>query len=660
MKTLPLLAVLVCLTPVCPGQITPAENGPVGRSFIPDTRVDASSLKGWTTLGSAQWSTQDGEFVGSAKTGSGLLVLDHGYQDVGIHTMFKVVGGEIGFVFRLETTPQGMKGVMVSIKDDQVASYGMTFDSQGKELSRERLRAAGSIVRMAPLANPNAATARRGGGAGRGRGGAGRGGARGGSSPSPLVRPSTAIRPGEWNQIEMFLDLNIIRSFVNDGGETAGGAADEIAGKFGPIALFVGPGAEARFKDLGYKDLADRSMPAEKTGDRFTAQRINDMYYSWGCAAADFNRDGNLDIVAGPYIYYGPDFTHFREVYPAVPFNPSREFTDVNCQYTFDFNGDGWPDILTGPPKAFLYINPKGESRRWDKFEVISSIQTEITVFRDIDGSGVPALIYGADGELRYAKPDMANPTKPWVAHAISERGMSMAHGIGVGDINGDGKMDVVNANGWWEQPAEGPDHGPWKYHPEAFGRYGHRSGGVGGAVMAVYDVNGDGLNDVVTSLNAHGFGLAWFEQKRDAAGKISFIRHMIADDYSTKNAGDVTFSEQHGSTFADIDGDGIPDFIVGKRYFSHLDDFFDPDPYGAPVLYVYRTVRNPKAPGGAEFVPELIHNRSGAGSDILAVDLKKDGKIDIVTSTDRGTFIFWNKGSPAKPSAQATAAPKP
>jgi hypothetical protein len=132
--------------------------------------------------------------------------------------------------------------------------------------------------------------------------------------------------------------------------------------------------------------------------------------------------------------------------------------------------------------------------------------------------------------------------------------------------------------------------------------------------------------------------------------GKISFVRHMIADDFSTKNAGDVTFSEMHGSTFADIDGDGIPDFIVGKRYWSHVDGWLDPDAYGPPVLYVYRTVRNPKAPGGAEFVPELVHNRSGAGSDVLAADLNGDGAVDIVTSTDRGTFIFWNTAPAAKP----------
>ena len=85
---------------------------------------------------------------------------------------------------------------------------------------------------------------------------------------------------------------------------------------------------------------------------------------------------------------------------------------------------------------------------------------------------------------------------------------------------------------------------------------------------MEVFDVNGDGLADVVTSLNAHGWGLAWFEQKRDAQGNISFVRHMVMDDFSTKNSGDVTFSELHGSGVGDINGDGIPDFITGKRWY--------------------------------------------------------------------------------------------
>ncbi len=234
--------------------------------------------------------------------------------------------------------------------------------------------------------------------------------------------------------------------------------------------------------------------------------------------------------------------------------------------------------------------------------------------------------------------------------HTISEPGLAYAHSLGAGDVNGDGRVDILQTAGWWEQPPAGANQGTWIYHPEAFGRWG-RSEGAGGAELCVYDVNGDKLNDVVAGLNAHGFGIAWFEQKRDKDGRISFERHMIIDDYSTKNAGDVAISEMHASLAADIDGDGVLDYVTGKRSFSHLDGYTDADPYGAPVLYWFRTVRNPKAPGGAEFVPELIHNRSGVGSQFSAADLNKDGAMDIVTSSVRGTFIFWGqkRAAPAR-----------
>ena len=164
---------------------------------------------------------------------------------------------------------------------------------------------------------------------------------------------------------------------------------------------------------------------------------------------------------------------------------------------------------------------------------------------------------------------------------------------------------------------------------------------------MGVYDVNGDGLNDVVTSLQAHGWGIAWFEQKRSKSGEISFVKHIIMGRTPAESAGGVVFTEPHGSTIADVDGDGIPDFVVGKRLWSHLDDYFDPDPYGPAVLYWYKTVRDPKAPGGARFVPELIHNRSGVGSDVLARDLNGDGAVDIITCVRSGTYVFW--GTPHK-----------
>ena len=159
---------------------------------------------------------------------------------------------------------------------------------------------------------------------------------------------------------------------------------------------------------------------------------------------------------------------------------------------------------------------------------------------------------------------------------------------------------------------------------------------------MVVYDVNGDGLNDVVTTLEAHGWGIAWFEQKRDADGAITFVQHMITDDLTNRSPDNIAFSEAHGATMADMNGDGIPDFVVGKRVYSHQESYVDPDPYGPAVLYWLKTVRDKKAPGGARFEPEMIHNRSGAGSTLLATDLNKDGVTDVVTSTNRGTFIFW------------------
>lgn len=634
------------------------------QTFIPDHTFTGSKLTGWHVVGDADWQAKDGEITGKAKPGSkgGWLVLDSSYQDIGFHALFKYDGDSserTGILFRVEKTKDGgMKGVLMSIAGGgDVAPYFVTLDPQGNELTRKKLRHAGGIYyRVAPpVGNQTMFT----------------GGFRWSRIPAPsregeppgsaepksavyfpFKSPNTDLLSDEWNQIEVFLDEDVIRGFLNDGKEIGGAVEQDEGGLngYGPIALYVGGKGKIQFKDVMWKDIAMKVTPRTHASPNFEVQDLNDMYYSWGASAGDFNRDGLTDVVAGPYIYYAPQFTKRREIYPAISVSPSKEFTPVNAQYVFDFNGDGWPDVLRSPGGAELYINPQGKSRRWESFKVLPSVESEITDFRDIDGDGKPELIYaaggsnGAGGTVRYAKFDPSDPTKPWKEFIVSEKGYGIAHGIGTGDINGDGKVDILDAFGWWEQPKSLTEVKLWKYHPVAFSRFGKRNSHVGGALMAVYDVNGDGLNDVVTSLNAHGFGLAWFEQHRNKNGKITFTRHMVSDDYSAKNAGGVTFSQQHGSTFADMDGDGIPDFIVGKRNFTHLDNYYDPNPYGPSVIYWYQTVRNPKAPGGAELVPHLIYNRSGSGASIDAVDLNKDGAVDIVTSTDLGSFIFWNK----------------
>jgi hypothetical protein len=607
-----------------------------GPSFHPEATFTGSSLTGWHTLGEAEWRAENGELTGTAKNAAGgWLILDHPYQDIGLDLDFMCKGAcDSGVLFRMQKTANGTKGVYVPLTGSDMTFSSVTLDGQGRIVERSELRRGGGQMRIAPPANPNAAPPRRPPD-------------RTSTVKLPFELPDNSLRADDWNHVEVMFDANILRKILNDGREV--GAVSDDDG-YGQIALYVGGSGEARFKNIAYKDITLKDRQPEETSSRFRKQKLNDFYYSFAAAAGDFNHDGIEDVVSGPYIYYGPDYTKSREIYLAHTWDVSTQYAfDDWMEFAGDFTGDGWDDVMTCtfpnpgyPMGCYLYVNPKGENRRWDKFKVISEFQTEIAVLRDVDGDGKPELVYGGDGQVRYAKPDPANPTGPWIVTNVSEKGYETAHGIGVGDINGDGRMDIVNAYGWWEQPPAGSKQETWTYHPEVFGRFGR--GIMGGSQMAVYDVNGDGLNDVVTVLNAHGWGMAWFEQKRDAAGNISFVKHMVMDDFSTKNAGDVVFSEPHGTTFADVDGDGIPDFIVGKRYWSHRDDYLDPDPYGMPVLYWYKTVRDKSAPGGAKLVPELIDNRSGTGSDALAIDLNKDGAIDIVTATRFGTTIFWGK----------------
>ncbi len=393
-----------------------------GLTFIPDSTFQGSSLSGWHPVGDASWHAQAGEITGTVAPGSagGWLFLDQSYQDVGFHAQFRCTGGcQAGVLIRSEKTPEGYKGIFISLNEDNVPSYDVTLDAQGKELHRERLRSIGGLTRVAPPPNPTAAEGRGGGG----RGGAGRGAGGGrGANPVvlPITRPASILKPGDWNQIEIFLDANIVRSHLNNANTTAG-VSDHAEEGFGPLALFVGGGGEVRFKEIAFKDVGMKSTPAETVSPNFRMQRISDMSYSWSAAAADFNHDGVMDVVAGPYIYYGPDFTKSREIFLATTYSPSSQLPATSSQYAYDFNGDGWPDILIAAGRPTLYINPKGESRRWQKYVVLPNVQSEVTVLRDVDGDGRPELVFGAENTVRYAKFDPADPTKPWTVHSVSE-----------------------------------------------------------------------------------------------------------------------------------------------------------------------------------------------------------------------------------------------
>jgi hypothetical protein len=599
-------------------------------------------------LGSAKWRAENGEIIATPQgPDGGWLVLDKGYQDVKFYTEFRCTGAcDAGVLLRAEKTPEGAwKGTYISLSGEG-GSYDLALSTDGKELNRTALpRATAQFARMASgtwnngaaqvpgFARPTMTLAEQQEAASKPAAtAAGRAGGRGG-----LVPPRPELKTGEWNTLDVIVDTDMVWTTLNGRRGLNSATSDRMMG-YGPIALRVAGTGEVRFRDIAIKDLNRKTEPAEQVSSHFRMQELNDFFYSWGASAGDINHDGIPDVIAGPFYFVGPDYTERHEFTAARSYSASNNFPEGMTYFAYDYTGDGWQDIICVDSRPiFLYVNPKGESRRWDRYNVVPSATSEIEVFGDVDGDGKPEIVFtGPNAVMAYAKPDPANPTGVWKTHNISEPGLAAPHGMGIGDVNGDGRMDVVNSRGWWEQPASGPSETLWKFHPAQFGN--------GGAEMGIYDVNGDGLNDVVTAISAHGWGLAWFEQKRSSQGEISFVRHDIMGDLSTKNAGGVAFSEPHGAAFADMDGDGVPDMVVGKRLYSHLESHLDPDPYGPAVLYWYRTVRNPKAEGGAEFVPELIHNRSGVGSQFVLTDLNGDGAPDIVISCVKGTFVFWNE----------------
>src|SRR5262245_12507577 len=116
-----------------------------GPTFRPDVVFKGSTLTGWAPLGDAEWKAQNGEIIGTPKQpGGGWLVLDKSFQDVAVFSNVTCTGGcKAGILLRAEKTPEGMKGVYVSLTEGDLLSYAVTLDAQGKETGRTQLASAG-------------------------------------------------------------------------------------------------------------------------------------------------------------------------------------------------------------------------------------------------------------------------------------------------------------------------------------------------------------------------------------------------------------------------------------------------------------------------------------------------------------------------------------
>lgn len=399
---------------------------------------------------------------------------------------------------------------------------------------------------------------------------------------------------------------------------------------------------------LGLLVVSLSAQAADRQLHTFERQQLMDRYYSEGINAADINGDGNMDVIHGPFWFAGPNFKKENIIYQTPPQN-REAYANNFFSWPYDFNKDGRVDVLTagfpGTP-AYVYENPgpEGLDKPWPKHQVFDWVSNESPHFVNLVGEDPPELVCTRDGQFVYVEVNPANGFEPWNFYPLSEKiaPTKFGHGLGVGDVNKDGRLDVLMKDGWLEQP-EDLTQGFWDLHKAGFAQ-------SGGAEMYACDVDGDGDNDVITSLAAHEYGLAWHEQTPQG-----FKEHLIMGDRPGLNKYGVYFSELHSVQLADMDGDGLKDIVTGKTYWSHHKKSHGWD--AGAVVYWFKLVRGKD---GVDWLPMKADDESGIGRQIIVKDVNGDKLPDILAGGMKGAHVLLHRVKSVSEEEWLAAQPQP
>jgi len=371
--------------------------------------------------------------------------------------------------------------------------------------------------------------------------------------------------------------------------------------------------------------ICSASLWAQKTSPlKFRKQMIaSESFESVG--VADINGDNVPDIMSGSFWYEGPDFLVSHYIGPVTRFN---EFYNDFSTIPMEVNGDGRIDFITGGlNKPICWIENPGKDTEWIRHEFGDSFFVETTRIWDIDGDGFEEIVPNSPGNplIYYAAEKNTTRRPPWkfIKTKIAD---TQGHGLGFGDINGDGVGDFVLSDGWLEAPSKNPKNKKptteWVMHKEF-------TLGKASVPIIVADVNKDKLADFIVG-NAHGYGLDWYEQKKKGR-KRSWIKHPI-DPYQ---------AQYHTMEWVDIDNDGEKELVTGKRYRAHSGhDAGDNDP---PGLYYFKWNGDSFTKNVISFGP--IGTGKGTGIYFSIADLRHSGRKDIIVAGKDGLWVFFNEG---------------
>ena len=342
------------------------------------------------------------------------------------------------------------------------------------------------------------------------------------------------------------------------------------------------------------------------------------------CVIGDINRDGLPDIVAGRLWYAAPDFV--PRPLRSLELQPP-EYARNNGEHLWDMNGDGWLDLVTSgyeEPKIYWFENPGKDflekGIEWERHLLVDTeiVRSEIGLFQDLDQDGTPEYVLNSWHDPNPFHIWLLKQDKDHLTAAKTYVGPRNGHGVGIGDINQDGRLDILFDEGWYQQPNQ--IDGDWVWHQDW--KFEDSS-----CPMLVQDLNNDGRTDIIRG-TGHNYGLYWVEQGTAIDDSTTWVNHLIDDSWS----------QAHTMTWADLDGDGQGELITGKRVWGHLGK--DPGAHESPVLYRY--VWHPDT---QEFTRHEINiGQVSTGLFIQVEDLNQDQKPDIVVAGRTGTFILWQQ----------------